>query len=559
MLMRLVRPVKRSGSTVPQFVKRIPTDVRAHAIGQTITFSLGLETVAVKVTPAMETIRFSLRTKDPAVAKTRQAECCATFERFCAALRQNKPVSLTHKQCTALAGELYRAWADAGRERTIAISLAVRGGPWVRDMFSPEEEALAFASQLVKLEALAEQTEAGDLEAPLGSIVDRLLMRVGIGSVDSETRPMLLQAALLALKDAIAYRRRNAEGDYSPDYAAGRFPEWSDLSTPAPTPSPIRRGKVTFTDLVDGWWTEAKAAGRKVSTHVNYSNSIAVLAAFLGHDDAQRVTVDDVLRFKDHRLTRVSAKTVKDSDLAALKTLFGWGVANRKVPFNPAAGVSLKVGKAPKLRSKGFTEGEAIAILKAAIAYQGSTNETPRTVAAKRWVPWLQAYTGARVGELAQLRKQDVRREAGHWVIRITPEAGTVKTNEAREVVLHAHLVELGFTDFVVGAGDGHLFLKPAKNGDVLGPLRGLKNRLAEFGRSIVPDPNVAPNHGWRHRFKTVGMEAGIAHRILDAIQGQASRTVADSYGDVTVRTMAAAIAKLPRIEVATAKTPAHS
>ena len=42
----------------------------------------------------------------------------------------------------------------------------------------------------------------------------------------------------------------------------------------------------------------------------------------------------------------------------------------------------------------------------------------------------------------------------------------------------------------------------------MLGPLQGLKNRLAEFAREIVTDPNVAPMHGWRHRFKTVGMEA---------------------------------------------------
>jgi membrane AbrB-like protein len=78
---------------------------------------------------------------------------------------------------------------------------------------------------------------------------------------------------------------------------------------------------------------------------------------------------------------------------------------------------------------------------------------------------------------------------------------------------------------------EGPLFLTPAANGNVLGPLQTLKNRLAEFARVIVSDPNVAPNHGWRHRFKTVGMEAGIPPRILDAIQGQAPRSVADTNG----------------------------
>jgi hypothetical protein len=63
-----------------------------------------------------------------------------------------------------------------------------------------------------------------------------------------------------------------------------------------------------------------------------------------------------------------------------------------------------------------------------------------------------------------------------------------------------------------------------------------------------VSDPNVAPMHGWRHRFKTVGMEAGIPTRILDAIQGRAARTAGDSYGDVTVKAMAMAMEGVPRV-----------
>ena len=109
-----------------------------------------------------------------------------------------------------------------------------------------------------------------------------------------------------------------------------------------------------------------------------------------------------------------------------------------------------------------------------------------------------------------------------------------------------------GFVEFVASAPVGHLFLRPSESGGVRGPLRGLKNRLAEFARAIVPDANVAPNHGWRYRFKTVGMQAGIDTRILDAIQGHAPRTASDGYGEVTVSTMATAIAKLPRISIAT-------
>jgi integrase len=220
------------------------------------------------------------------------------------------------------------------------------------------------------------------------------------------------------------------------------------------------------------------------------------LTKFLDQQDASKLTPEDVVRFKNHRLANgISAKTVKDSDLAALKTVFGWAVSNKLLPSHPAAGITIKLGKPPKLRSKGFTDVEARAILSAALAIDPTISKTK---AALHWVPWLAAYPGARSGELAQLRREDVEEVDGCFVLRITPEAGTVKTNDARLVPLHSHLIELGFATWVSPQAAGSLFLRRYTPG----ALQALKNRLAEFARRIVKDPNVAPMHGWRHRWK---------------------------------------------------------
>ena len=559
MLFRLVRPVNRFGSSMNQFVQRIPADVRARAAGLRLAIPLGDFTQICAITATAQSVRFSLRTRDPVETKLRQAAAITYLENVWQSLRATKPTVLSHKQATALAGDLYRAWADGEeREQTKGITWTPNG--WVAHRATPEEDAGAFKSAVANLDKIASAGDAVMLEKTVGPIVDRLLLARGIASVDSDTRAILLDTFMLALRDAMQHRERNAEGDYSPDPKAQRFPEWKsqDAKTAEPTKAASSTTTSSLTGLVEDWWREAKAAGRKPSTHESYRNSMVALVAFLSHDDALRVTPEDLLRFKDHRLAtinprtgrHISAKTVKDSDLAALKTIFGWAVSNLKMPANPATGITIKLGKPAKLRSKGFTDDEAKAILTAATNLE-RTGEQPWTFAAKRWVPWLCAYTGARVGELAQLRKQDVGLEGEHWVIRVTPEAGTVKTNEARKIPIHPHLIEQGFGVFVTSAPAGHLFLKVGKGGDVLGPLQGLKNRLAAFARAIVADPNVAPNHGWRHRFKTVGMEAGIPPRILDAIQGQAARSVADTYGDVTVSTMAREIGRLPRIVIA--------
>jgi len=530
--------------------------VRDRAIGLTLALPVGSITVPLTITDKTESIRLSLQTREPAEAKIRQATIASYLETVWRALRQPEAVSLTNRQATALAGELYRAWADGeGREKTVAIEMTPEG--WVPATVTPEEEGVYFKSAAKHLAKIRERADSRGLEPALGAIIDRLLLAKGIARVEDDSRLILLQAFHLALRDALELRERNAGGDYSPDPKAERFPEWASpnaaVSSLPAQPSP----KASLKGMVEDWWREAEATGRKPSTYESYRNTMAGFVAFLKHDDASRITAEDVIRFKDHRLNtvnrrtgkRVSARTVNDSDLSGLKTVFEWAVNNRKIATNPARGVTIKVGKRAKLRSKGFSDAEAIAILEVASAHVGGS-EQPQTRAAKHWVPWLCAYTGARVGEIAQLRKQDLKQEGSHWTITITPDAGTVKTNEARTVVLHEHLVELGFCAFVSAAPAGHIFLKPGKSGEVRGPLRGLKNRLAEFARTVVTDPNVAPNHGWRHRFKTVGMEAGIAPRILDAIQGQAPRSVADSYGDVTLNTMAAAIARLPRIAI---------
>lgn len=581
MLYRLVRPMRRKDSRSVYFQQRIPADVKQAAIGRRfLEFQVAEKGVRIEVTARTVHIKFSLRTSDPAKVKLRQAEATRQAELHWKALRQTKAVTLSHRQCVAFAGRAYQAWASRDRRETTTAMVRVPVGA-----LKPGEAAKKWQWEPAESHTIDGEPEVWAAAAAkldperLGALADRLLLAEGINGLhglDAESREMLLDEIAKALRQAFEHRKRNAESDYRPDPMADRFPSVDAFreqqqnlegpgrrsrsdgsSTRSSSPSPT---KVSLMGLVEDWWREAKATGRKPSTYESYRNSMATFVAFLKHDDAGRVTPDDILRFKDHRLDAinprtkkpVSAKTVKDSDLAGLKTVFGWAVSNRRLASNPAEGITLKVGKRVKLRSDSLTDEEAKAILSASLSLQRG-REATKTFEAKRWVPWLAAYTGARVGELAQLRKQDVTREplreGEHcWIIRLTPEAGTIKTNEARTIVLHPHLVELGFPAFVQSAPTGHLFLNVRRKG-VLGPLQALKNRLGEFVRTVIKDPNVKPMHGFRHRFKTIGIEAGMPMRVLDAIQGHAPRTAGEAYGEVTVKAMADAMERLPRIE----------
>jgi integrase len=95
-----------------------------------------------------------------------------------------------------------------------------------------------------------------------------------------------------------------------------------------------------------------------------------------------------------------------------------------------------------------------------------------------------------------------------------------------------------------------YLFVTPAKDGSVRGPWRGIKNRPREFVREVITDPRVLPNHAWRHLFKTIGMEAGIDGRVLDAMCGHAARTVGEAYGEATRTAMVRAMKRFPRFQL---------
>ena len=571
MLFRLVRPVRRSGSRIPYFQQRIPADVKVRATGLTLALPIGEMTVPVTISPKAFVIKASLRTTDPTQAKVRQAELAAYLEIVWRALREDSLVPLTHRQATALAGRLFRAWASGeGREHTTSVvvdRLNGTGQPgdgsadnvpdfWefaqrhLDQVEAADEEFRMEAERRVRVGEEASE-KPRPLERTFGPIIDRLLLHEGIRRVDPATRDMLLRAFHLALRDAFESRQRNASGDYRPDPKAERFPAFERSQARPLRQSPKAKPKETLTGLVEDWWKEAKAAGRTISTYESYRNTMKQFVSFLRHDNAGSVAADDVIRFKDHRVTQgVSLKTVRDSDISALRSVFGWAVANRRIASNPTDGVKLKSQKVVRTRSKGFSAEEATALLRHASGYVPSKRENPKTAAAKHWAPWLCAYTGARVGEIVQLRKQDVRSAEGVWIVTITPEAGTVKDKEAREVVLHPHLAELGFADFVQRSQPGHLFLNVAPGDDIRGAWRGVKNRLTDFAREVVKDLKVAPNHGWRHTFKTIGREAGIEDSVLDAICGHAPSSVGGSYGGVSVAAQRRAFERFPRFAV---------
>lgn len=311
-----------------------------------------------------------------------------------------------------------------------------------------------------------------------------------------------------------------------------------------------RLGSHSATNGISELYERFASSGQAKPKTVNrWRSRVAELVEFLGHNDIRRVTRADLNRWAASLVEKSLTKaTITGGYIPAIQVPFNLALEDGLISDNPASRLKVRAPKAVKQRENDFTNVEALKILRATYEQQPAKLSKFNRLA-RRWVPWLCAYTGARVAEITQLRACDIQREDDIWFIHITPAAGSVKTGEARKVPLHSHLIEQGFTAFAKAGSEIPLFYQEG-TGNENNPAPSLcASSLAKWVRTLGIDA-PQPNHGWRHRFKTIARTVGIEEYVADKIQGHAPANQSRGYGQVTLSVMQAGIELLPRYEV---------
>lgn len=350
------------------------------------------------------------------------------------------------------------------------------------------------------------------------------------------------------LLPAFSLLEKRANGDYSRDETPDTFPAFNA--------GPLRASGVGCWELFEAYVHAVKPAPTTVSrwraVFLAMQRQFAEVGAEGITEDAARAWIHSQISEKRQ------ASTVREVWLSASRTVFAWARVHKRIHQNPFKEVKVDVPRKVQRREDGrsFTNEEALTILKASLTYQKPATPTERT---RRWVPWVCAYSGARSGEITQLRGLDIEKRDGFHVMKITPEAGTTKTGQVRVVPLHEHLIAQGFIEMVKQVGNGALFYNdktPQKmSSDPLKPSRPraatARAHLGTWVRELgIDDPDISPNHSWRHLFKRIGDEVGMSERINDAITGHAPPTEGRKYGPPKVASMAEALKKFPRYKL---------
>jgi integrase len=435
--------------------------------------------------------KFSLKTRDPVEAKRRHAQECLEL------------------------GELPGVnWDTAIGEHL-----------WESGFGHKPEEPLFLSSESVSQSILQAWCKAR---------ADELISVNGL-KIDDEDRLKFAKSISTGAQRAALTLNRRAKGDYSPD---SPFPVPTHANDISAVDKPIE--PVALESLLEGWVAEKRPTEKTI---YSWRRVLDQLVKFVGHTDAVRLTPDDLLRWKASLLDAgLRTKTIRDSKIAPVRAILQWGVDNRKLAANPAARIVIDVRSKMTERIRGFTDEEAALILR---------NAAKEKDPVRRWVPLLCAYSGARLSEVCQLRGEDVFQRGGVWCMKFDPEAGSLKNeNSERGVPLHPAIVESGFLQFVSTARSGPLFR--GLQADRFGNRGG--NGTKTIGRWVrglgLTDERLSPSHSWRHRFKTLGRQFGLAPDIVNAITGHHRKTVADSYGEFPIDALFRGITKIPAFDV---------
>ena len=314
--------------------------------------------------------------------------------------------------------------------------------------------------------------------------------------------------------------------------------------------------ETTFTALIAEWARKKRIDNPRTKQH--RATHFRALAEFLGHDDGGRVTSHDIVRFEKHLETTPDPRTKKPRHpntpltyLWSFSGVFAVAVQSFLIDANPIDNVT--VGSKIESTRQSYTVDQVILILNRA---QAETDDIFLSLL-------VQAYSGCRVSEITDcstldfnfVRNGDPEKVIpGQWFLYIgedNREPGcTIKGHKARYMPLHPEVVKRLIPYMqkqVAEHGHGPLFRDAPKDKNGKRSTY-VARKIDDWMDGVIKDPNLAPNHSFRHYLKSQLLAHDVPERISDAITGHKTPGIGRKYEHVEMWKKFDAISKLPVI-----------
>lgn len=240
----------------------------------------------------------------------------------------------------------------------------------------------------------------------------------------------------------------------------------------------------------------------------------------------------------DNDVPRIAAPTV-ERHLVSIKALLKFCCDEEWLTVNVATGLKGPKDTRPRAGARRpFTREERNRVLAQAVAESGEESDIA-------WLVRLTAYTGARLEEIAQLARKNVREIDGVWVIEIEDLDGRQIKEDPRLVPIHPAICD----DFVAwvegGKGDRVFTSFTLKGGRYGNKLSGDFARLMD--RAGLTDPRLV-FHSLRHTLKREMSNARVDPDARRLILGHRPKDAHDGYAGHSLEAVASELARMPAL-----------
>ena len=280
-----------------------------------------------------------------------------------------------------------------------------------------------------------------------------------------------------------------------------------------------------------------------------FRNTVAKLPPnFAKRNDYKGLGLKDIAAQARQRCEPTLSAITRARYTSTVAPLFDWLVEEGYAETQPFHGLHQRVQKRRNPRPP-FSTSQIETMLRSPL-FKGFLQDGKEHIAGhqmaddwRKWIPLMCLFTGARIGEIAQLQLRDIVREHGIWCfhLRDDEKAGQrTKSGKSRIVPIHSTLIAIGVLDFVErqrksakNNGNRQLFveLQPGKRGQYGDdPSDWWRDYLTRIGMKQSGDGYGA--HSFRHTMTDQLRAAGFQDREFGPlILGHADTITTTGYG----------------------------
>lgn len=319
-------------------------------------------------------------------------------------------------------------------------------------------------------------------------------------------------------------------------------------------------------------------AGKKADTIVQERKIIEMLSKFLGEErsltsiqkpdirEFRNILLELPIKFNSRRgfdglnlremvergkeagFQRRDPRTIA-KELSAVSSFFQWAVRDGFAEDNPVFGLAPKFNKS-RNKYPNYEPAQLTAILSSPLfvgcAFEKGKEHQPgsnRVRDWRFWIPMCGLFTGARIGELAQLQVNDIKKEDNIWIFDLIADEEdgdkiidirSLKTESSRrKVPISAKIIELGFLDYVKDINNsGKVNLFPELYANSRGHYGAIPSR---FWRTYLERIGVKikglGSHSFRHTITDELRRNGVMDAVISTLVGHKTGTITAHYG----------------------------